>query len=113
MLLKIGINFLREDDKEKYLYFLKKGLKDEYFLTMYLLGEYFENLHKLYPPVHAYDENYLNDAIKYYQKALDNGYNKAAKKLCDIYTIKEDNSKIDKYYKFEFFTRNSQINNNE
>ena len=113
LLLKIGINFLRENNEDKYLYFLKKGLKDEYYLTMFLLGEYFENLNKLYPPENPYDGNYLDNAIEYYQKALDNGYNKAAIKLKDIYLSNGDIENASKYLKFEFFTREPEINNNE
>jgi TPR repeat protein len=72
---------------------------------MFFLGEYFENLNKLYPPTHPYDENYLDNAIEYYQKALDNGYNKAAIKLKDIYLSNGDIENASKYLKFEFFTR--------
>ena len=119
LLPKIAIKILREGDKKKYLDFLNKGLKDEYFQNnhlkdeyyqnMYLLGDYFENLHKLYPD----DESYLDKSIEYYQKALDNGSYEAAKKLCDIYNKKKDYSKSDKYHIFEFWTRKLQINNNE
>jgi hypothetical protein len=52
---------------------------------MYLLGTYFENLHKRYPPEHPFNKKYLDKAIEYYQKSLDNGYDKAANKLRDIY----------------------------
>jgi hypothetical protein len=107
LLLKIGINFLRKDDEEKYLYFLKKGLKDEYYLNMSLLGEHYYNLHKRYPPTHPYDENYLDNAIEYYQKALDNGYNKAAEILKELYISKGDIDNASKYLKFEFYTRDS------
>ena len=109
LLPTITINILREGDKKKYLDFLNKGLKDEFYKNMYLLGDYFENLHKLHPD----DESYLDKSIEYYQKALDNGYYEAAKKLRDIYSKKEDYLKSDKYHIFEFWTRDSQINNNE
>jgi hypothetical protein len=107
LLSKIGINFLREDDEEKYLYFLKKGLKDEYYLTMSFLGEHYYNLHKRYPPTHSYDENYLDNAIEYYQKALDNGYNKAAKILKELYISKGDIDNASKYLKYDIYTRDS------
>jgi hypothetical protein len=113
LLPDIAIKFLREGDEDKTLYFLIKGLKDEYFKTMYILGDYFENLHKREPPAHPDDESYLDKSIEYYQKALDNGYNKAAKKLCDIYYKKEDYSKSDKYHIFEFWTRKPQKTNSE
>jgi hypothetical protein len=105
LLLKIGINFLREDNEEKYLYFLKKGLKDEYYLTMFLLGEYFENLYKLYPPENPYNGNYLDNAIEYYQKALDNGYNKAAERLVELYKSKGDIANASKYLKYDIYTK--------
>jgi hypothetical protein len=105
LLLKIGINFLREDNEEKYLYFLKKGLKDEYYLTMSLLGEHYYNLHKRYPPTHPYDENYSDNAIEYYQKALDNGYNKAAERLLELYLINRNEDNARKYLKFFLHTK--------
>ena len=113
LLPRIAIKFLRDGDEDNTLYFLNKELKDEYYKTMYFLGKYFENLHKLYPTALAHDENYLDKATEYYQKALDNGYNRAAEKLCDIYWEKEDYLKSEKYHKFEFWTRKAQINNNE
>ena len=101
MLLRIAFKFIREEDKDKTFHFLNKGLKDEYYLTMFLLGDYYKEMQD------------INTAIEYYQKALDNGYDKAAKKLCDIYYKKEDYNKSDKYHIFEFYTREPQINNNE
>jgi TPR repeat protein len=106
LLYKINRKFLIEkDDEEKTLYFLKKGLKDEYFEAMYLLGFYFENLHKRHPPAHPYDESYLDTAIVYYQKALDNGYNEAAKKLAELYLINSDEDNARKYLKFFLHTK--------
>ena len=105
LLLNIALKFMREEDKKKTLYFLNKGVKDEYYLTMSLLGELYYDLHKLYPPVHPYDESYLNDAIEYYQKALDNGYNKAAEKLSKLYLINSDEDNAKKYLKFYMASR--------
>jgi len=106
LLYKINRKFLIEkDDEEKTFYFLKKGLKDEYFEAMYLLGFYFENLHKRHPPAHPYDESYLDTAIVYYQKALDNGYNEAAKKLAELYLINSDEDNARKYLKFFLHTK--------
>ena len=107
LLPDIAIKFLREGDEDKTFYFLKKGLKDEYFEAMYLLGFYFENLHERHPSAHPYDERYLDTAIEYYQKALDNGYNKAAIKLKELYISKGDIENAIKYLKFEFYTRDS------
>ena len=105
LLYKINRKFLIEkDDEDKTFYFLKKGLKDEYFEAMYLLGLYFENLHERHPPAHAYNESYLESylyvAIKYYQKALDNGDNEVAKKLAELYLIDENEDNAKKYLKF-------------
>ena len=100
LLIKIAINFLRENDKEKYLYFLRKGLKDEFYITMYLLGEYFENLHKQYPPTNPYEESHLDIAIEYYKKAFDNGYNQAAERLVELYIINRDEENAKKYLNF-------------
>ena len=105
LLLKIGIKYLREDDEDKAFHFLNKGVKDEFYITMYLLGEYFENLHKQYPPTNPYDENYLGTAIEYYQKALDNGYNKAAERLAKLYLINSDEDNVRKYLNFHIHTR--------
>ena len=105
LLLKIGIKYLREDDEDKAFHFLNKGLKDEYYLTMSLLGEHYYNLHKRYPPTHPYDENYLDNSIEYYQKALDNGYNKAAERLVELYLINRDKENAEKYLKFFLHTK--------
>jgi TPR repeat protein len=74
---------------------------------MFLLGEYFENLYKLYPPENPYNGNYLDNAIEYYQKALDNGYNKAAKILKELYISKGDIDNASKYLKYDIYTRDS------
>jgi len=58
-------------------------------------------LYKLYP----LENTYFLNAIKYYQKALDNGYNKAAIKLKDLYLNNGDIENADKYLIFDFWTR--------
>ena len=105
MLYKINRKFLIEkEDEDKTFHFLKRGIKDEYYEAMYLLGLYFENLHERHPPAHAYNESYLHVAIKYYQKALDNGDNEVAKKLAELYLIDENEDNAKKYLKFFHYT---------
>ena len=105
LLYKINRKFLIEkEDEDKTFHFLKRGIKDEYYEAMYLLGLYFENLHERHPPAHAYNESYLHVAIKYYQKALDNGDNEVAKKLAELYLIDENEDNAKKYLKFFHYT---------
>jgi hypothetical protein len=90
LLSTIAFRIKEENDNDKYLYFLKKGLNDEYFSHMYALGNYYnEDMHK---------DN--NAAIEYYQKALDNGCDIAALKLANIYHTNGDEETGNKYSKF-------------
>ena len=75
------------------LHFLNKKEENEYYYTMDTLGRFY------------LDKNNFDKAIEYYQKALDNGYNKAAEKLIEIYRIKGDIENAIKYLKFDFYTR--------
>ena len=65
-------------------------------------------MHERHPPAHAYNESYLESylyvAIKYYQKALDNGDNEVAKKLAELYLIDENEDNAKKYLKFFHYT---------
>ena len=97
---EIGIKFLYsviEKDNVKGINILEKAEKNEYYLTMQILGFYFYNMHMKYPDI----EIYLNNAIKYYQKALDNGYNDAAEILGILYFKKGDIENAPKYFKFK------------
>jgi len=88
LLLKIAVKFLREDNKDKYLEFLINGSAHEFFITMRLLGDYY------------YENDDIDKAIEYYQKALDNGYNEAVERLWVLYNIKKDDESVTKYRKF-------------
>jgi len=90
LLCTIAMRMKEENDNDKYLYFLNKGLNDEYCINMFCLGDYYnEDMHK------------DNDAaIEYYQKALDNGYDVAASKLANIYHTNGDEETGNKYSKF-------------
>jgi hypothetical protein len=101
LLSEIGRNFLIEKDNVKGINTLKKAEKNEFYETMYILGIYFYNMYLKYP----HEESYLDNAIEYYQKALDNGYNKAAEILSELYNIKGDRDNAIKYLKFEIYTR--------
>ena len=90
LLFEVALKFLDEDNNERYLHFLNKGLNYEYYATMAFIADYFEKRQD------------INTAIKYYQKAFDNGYNKAAKKLAELYNIINDSYNAEKYYKFEY-----------
>jgi hypothetical protein len=86
-----------EDNKERYLHFLNKGLKDEFYQNMLFLGIYFFNMHIANPDIKIY----LDNAILYHQKALDNGYNHAAEILGQLYLKKGDIENANKYFKFK------------
>lgn len=114
LLFKVALKFLDENDEDKAFHFLNKGVINEYYLTMFLLGEYFEILYKQNPLENQNDDNtnFLN-AIKYYQKALDNGHNEVAVKIAELYSINNDFENATKYSNFYNYTRYPQINNNE
>jgi ribosomal protein L7Ae-like RNA K-turn-binding protein len=87
LLFKVAEKFLDEDNKERYLHFLNKGLNYEYYATMYFLGLYYVE-----------ERQDINTAIKFYQKALDNGYNEAAEKLADLYFIERDKNNFKNFF---------------
>jgi hypothetical protein len=111
LLFKLALKFLKkknQEDEDKYLYFLNKRSNDEYYITMFILGIYYEG------------KQNIDTAIEYYQKAFDNGYNKAATILAKLYDNKnkKNYSKIIMYKKFDLYrtfgvsNSNSNSNNN-
>jgi hypothetical protein len=93
LLYKIASKLILDGNYLDSLHFLNKKEENEYYYTMDTLGRFY------------LDENNFDKAIEYYQKALDNGYNKAAKKLSEIYMSKEDMENAKKYLTFDFYTR--------
>jgi hypothetical protein len=90
LLYKIGKKFYDEEKYDEAFTFFNKGEKYEYFPTMFLLGE-------------IYSKKDLDKAIEYYQKALDNGFNGAARILVDIYIRKREYEKAEKFLKFAVY----------
>jgi hypothetical protein len=76
LLFEIGKKLMSYDNDEEAFKFLKKESNSEFHATMFLLGTYYYRKHD------------INTAIDYYQKSFDNGYNRAAELLAELYDIK-------------------------
>jgi hypothetical protein len=106
LLFEIGIKLWIENLDNEAFKFLIKRSNDEYYITMFLLGEFYKKID-------------IDTAIEYYQKALDNGYNDADI-LAKLYDNKNKKnwSKIIMYKKFDLYSTfgvsniNSNSNNN-
>ena len=100
LLSEIAIKFMENLDNDEAFKFLIKRSNDEYYITMFNLGNFYER------------KDDIDTAIEYFQKALDNGKISAAEKLVYLNVFKKNESKAIMYNRFYHFVSSSNSNSN-
>ena len=100
LLSEIAIKFMKNLDNDQAFKFLIKRSNDEYYITMFNLGNFYER------------KDDIDTAIEYFQKALDNGKISAAEKLVYLNHNKKNESKAIMYNRFYHFVSSSNNSSN-
>jgi len=100
LLSEIASKFMENLDNDEAFKFLIKRSNDEYHITMFNLGIFYDS------------KNDIDTAIEYYQKAFDNGEISAAEILDYFFRNKKNESKAFMYNRFHHFVSSSNSNSN-